>query len=357
MKKERPSPIKWLKQFTSKYPNAWKSIDKVHQFKGKEGIDSWPDWCYCPFLYTYTTLKTLDGGQPVAVIKNGSIKTDYDRLNNYIVANVLAAWRQTQGVYHVNKEVFDSLGKTPITGEIPIEVLYHLPEWCVYIEFPENKVFNPEAKGFFALLDYNVAHSLPELVLLVDYGTFFSPHNLLLNGTISSSFEQTLKTGESDAVKYGMSIDEYRKTFPQPKEYTDNVTKILSPFISLLLYLCSEASDIKSPINEAISFYKTKRSSVKTGFRNLDTYNPKVWEVGYRVGAILNAAKEKTAQPENLSETDSHNSPKPHVRRAHWHGYWVGSGKEKTFTLKWLHPILVGTRTPDEIVATSRNVL
>jgi hypothetical protein len=36
-----------------------------------------------------------------------------------------------------------------------------------------------------------------------------------------------------------------------------------------------------------------------------------------------------------------------HVRRAHWHGYWVGKGR-KDYRLNWVHPMLVGRRSDDE---------
>lgn len=74
-----------------------------------------------------------------------------------------------------------------------------------------------------------------------------------------------------------------------------------------------------------------------------------IWNVGYQLADRLKKAKE--VEPERLDNSTSellsadksltHASPKPHVRRAHWHGYWVGSKSDKRFVLKWLHPILV----------------
>ena len=50
----------------------------------------------------------------------------------------LAAWRVTQGIYRFDPTTFDALWETPVTGDIPTEVLFHLPEWCVYIPTPET---------------------------------------------------------------------------------------------------------------------------------------------------------------------------------------------------------------------------
>lgn len=46
--------------------------------------------------------------------------------------------------------------------------------------------------------------------------------------------------------------------------------------------------------------------------------------------------------PDDMSRI--HAGPRPHVRRAHWHGFWSGprkSEKQRTFSVQWLPPIAV----------------
>ena len=47
-------------------------------------------------------------------------------------------WRVTQGIYRFDPTTFDALWKTPVTGDIPTEVLFYLPEWCAYIPTPDQ---------------------------------------------------------------------------------------------------------------------------------------------------------------------------------------------------------------------------
>src|SRR5437588_915906 len=60
--------------------------------------------------------------------------------------------------------------------------------------------------------------------------------------------------------------------------------------------------------------------------------------VGYRVGAAL---RRRTAPGSERSSTGSGGSPAHHIRRAHYHLYWTGPGRQEP-RIRWLHPILVG---------------
>lgn len=46
---------------------------------------------------------------------------------------------------------------------------------------------------------------------------------------------------------------------------------------------------------------------------------------------------------------------RPHIRRAHWHSFWVGSGDDKKINVKWLPPIAVNL-DDDALPAVVRKV-
>jgi hypothetical protein len=52
------------------------------------------------------------------------------------IAGALATWRVTQGIYCFDSDLAEAIADTPRNGELPADLLFHLPEWCVYIETP-----------------------------------------------------------------------------------------------------------------------------------------------------------------------------------------------------------------------------
>src|SRR3954462_8485818 len=112
-------PGRTLGTFSRLYPDAWKQVDELRA--DRKGLGGWPDWCFLPLAGAYaivspgTTLRSVDQSRPVGIL------------------GALAAWRVTEGIYRFDPTTFEALWKTPVTGEIPTELLVHLPEWCVYV--------------------------------------------------------------------------------------------------------------------------------------------------------------------------------------------------------------------------------
>jgi len=42
-----------------------------------------------------------------------------------------AAWRQGRGIYRLCPELAEALAGTDRDGDLPADLLYRLPEWCV----------------------------------------------------------------------------------------------------------------------------------------------------------------------------------------------------------------------------------
>src|SRR5208337_4031741 len=84
------------------------------------------------------------------------------------ILGALAAWRVTQGIYRFDPTTYDVLWKTPVTGDIPTEVLFHLPEWCVYIPAPDQTWQGSTLNGFFVHLECDMNDRRTELRLVLD---------------------------------------------------------------------------------------------------------------------------------------------------------------------------------------------
>lgn len=114
-----------VEQASRDYPGAWGVLDQFRADRGQQGLPDWPAWCYLPMAAAYAV---VSGGGPRRVAP--------ERAGDVARLAALAAWRMTQGIYRFDPAVFDAVRSTPVAGDIPADVLYRLPEWCVYIETP-----------------------------------------------------------------------------------------------------------------------------------------------------------------------------------------------------------------------------
>lgn len=250
----------------------------------------------------------------------------------------LACWRMTQGVYRIDPAVYAALIDTPLTSEIPTDVLLRLPEWCIYVETPGLRVMLRDGltttalRGAFVRIDSE--NDLNHLVIGLDM-----PEAQVLQ---TQSFVLTPGKPMRDAV-FAAIVEWYTPT-PNSKD-VDGIWLYVGPIINLLLYICSTA-DIRgrhgAPGNPVP--VRTRRD----GLRLFAPDAPRTWDVGVRMGAALRAAYQVE---ETGASGGEHNGPRPHVRRAHWHGFRSGPRKQpdgteiptdaRKFELRWLPPILV----------------
>lgn len=115
--------------------------------------------------------------------------------------------------------------------------------------------------------------------------------------------------------------------------------EVLAGVVGLLLYLCTADADIT-------------RLSVPTTGAVRHAGEVRVVSAGYRIGAALRAHRTASGS-EATSETGTGASPAAHLRRAHWHSYWVGpraQPEQRGLEVRWLSPILVNAERLDGTV-------
>ena len=108
------------------YPGAWRMSDEIRVDKGSSSAPDWPNWCYLP----------LAGWYAVVCADAGVRQLGMDRIGDVAKLAALGSWRATQGIYRFDPALYAAVVDTPVDGDIPCDVLYRLPEWCVYIETP-----------------------------------------------------------------------------------------------------------------------------------------------------------------------------------------------------------------------------
>ena len=310
-------PITHLQAAGKKYPAAWKIIERFRADRGQDDFIDWPDWCYCPMAASYAV---VSGG--------GDGRANLGNLRDVSILSAMSAWRVTQTVYRFDADLYASLIATPVE-KLPVELLYRLPQWCVYIETPgitpaDDAAAGYEQYGFFAHLEYDANTGNPELRLLLDVD---HRHQPLLIPVVLHLTHTTI----SDAIQSALLSARQASGVNIPLPAATKLAADAAPLVSLLLYLCSAQPDYgdKAPPQNP------QPKKTKKGLRLFPPSRPTVMDVGVRIGAALRAGQNSTAAS---SATGQGGSKRPHVRRAHWHLYWTGPGRSVP-KLNWIPPV------------------
>lgn len=301
------------------YPQAWRQMAAFRAAKGSPDLGDWPAWCWVP----------LAGA--MAVASEGRDELIRERAADVGRIGALAAWRQTQGIYILDETLLEAIWQTDLAGEIPVDVLYRLPEWCVYVATPGRAVGPLALAGFFAHIEHDMNDGRTELRLLLDVDAPDGAHlvpvplHVWVPGGLAAAADRARQEAEFQAAAHGSSVDGAALA---------RAGLDCAPLVSLVLYLCSSAAEVR---RKGTTDARPRRL---TGGPPRAANAPTVWDVGYALGPALRAAMNR-AQGESGGGT--HTSPRAHVRRAHWHGYWVGAhgAADRRLDFRWLPPIAV----------------
>jgi hypothetical protein len=217
--------------------------------------------------------------------------------------------------------------------------MYLCLERPVYVETPGQTVGNPSfpLHGFFAHLEWDANTGREELRLVLDLDNHLAPIPLHLGSwTLGDAIRRVLE----ESGRHGVGQ-------PGSADLADALYRCAEPFVSILLYLCSTAAEWAGERPRHPVPKRTKR-----GLRLFPPDKPRVWEVGLRLGAALRIAYQAEGAP---APQETHASPRGHIRRAHWHGFWTGSGEARRLDVRWMPPIPVNL-DPGEGTAVVRPV-
>jgi hypothetical protein len=232
-----------------------------------------------------------------------------------------------------------------------------LPEWSCYVECDRDIAGHP-CHGFFVHLDYDIDERRSELHLLLDNkDDHLTPLVIYLTGTVEEGVEAALKDFDrktrtlANAPAAGAgSID----VIAHLKAHRSD----LEGMISVALYLASANAEIGTSSGEVPA--KPKLTGTKEGPRIFPPDRPRVWDVAIRLGAALRRAQETASKDSDNGELDSgrtHASPRPHIRRAHWHTFLAGPRDgERERRSKWLPPIPVNVTDETPLIPAIRDI-
>lgn len=328
-----------------------KSLDYIHTHNlAKEKL--FPPYCYAPLNLNTGNINDLETQE--------DIKFDW----------LLSIWRKTQGIYRFDNDLLESFNSILTSDmDLPVDPLLNLPEWVIYCDLEDAKIvrkIDPEVKGFLVGINAvelkrgNSSIGATITIGLVSYSDKNDPladlKYKILNFPLYQSLKQSIRLTQIIISSINQdttteSLSELDAKFQDTESY-----KMLNLIFSMLLYLTSQASDIENSSNKALVPKKPKAVKLKNSYKVFPPENASIWNVGYRIGSDLRKAQASLSQQNTTSS--QHSSPRPHIRRAHWHGYWVGSKKENNqkFILKWIPPTLINVTEDNPIVGTIKNI-
>lgn len=340
------APDRWIRQLNRMIPNLWTDLRKTYAdptrlMKPDSGamelLHFVPEWDFMPTMFPFF-LCTVRYGEAYYL----------QHMNEIMTIATLYTWRVSKGVYRFAPEVYDALVNQPLSGDLPCDCLYRLPEWAVYIEAPGLMFERVPLEGFIAHLDYNLFSRDIDLQFALFAKNCDQPRMVALpmgTGSLADALERVDAIDKAfipgNQPHYVGAKEEYRYTF--------------SAMLQLLLYLCSDEPDMP-PIE-----HPQKRRSAS--WRVYPPDEPKVWDVGVRISNVIRGYRHETTLNEQAETTSeqSHASPRPHVRSAHWHTYWTGP-RDAVFpdrkpVIRWLPPMPIGMDWKRELPTNIRRVV
>lgn len=320
--------LNYLATYSRAYPGIWDMAETL-----RLNADEWggtiPPWCYLPASAWMALVEQkhgplTSGNAPVFITNMASL-------------TALSGWRYTQGIYRFHPTVFSALMETSPLGDMPVDVLSRLPEWCVYLEIPGGIAGGFDGVcGAFASLDYISDDARRDFRVLLDFGDRIGQPLVVELGAwpIAEGIE---RTRAAIAAEYPEAADEL------DADFINRATATITAVIQLCLYICSDEPDIDGHTPGSRphypSYIRTKR-----GLRLFPPDRPRVWRMGEETGAAIERGHV-------AASGDDRKGPRPHIRRAHWHGFWSGPIRprpddqkqpERRFGYRWLPPIIVG---------------
>lgn len=311
-----PTPQNHLVEISKLYPRAWAQADDFRS--GRAVLPPWPDWCFLP----------LAGWYSIVCAEHHLESLSLPYLNDMSRLAALGAWRPTQDIFRFEPELYDAVTSTPLDGDMPSDILLRLPAWCVYIETPLLAFGGEPLDGFFVHLEKDMNNGDEELRLLFAYQSGqLSPFPIHIG-------PWSLAEGLARFLQVPSFYTGRSETFG---EHTGQVLNSLRQMINLVLYLCSDSPDMRSDAMPGVfQVHRPAPQKTKKGLRLFPPDKPRLWQVGTTIAARIQASH---------ADAESRTGPSPHIRRAHWHGYWMGSrktGTQRKLEFRWLPPIPVG---------------
>ncbi len=328
MKPASPSLV--CKQLKLAYPDIWSRVDAARRSR------NWPN----------TFFLTLDAARriidkyplpPLACSPSAAGMTEDDVRHNLTTRLCMAAaWRATKGRYRFDPDLLRTVLDARDDEKLPVQLLAQLPEWSLLIE--TGKFDMDGYPREWVTVTLTSSNGRP--AILIDSGLKFAAIIPLSTQSIG------------EALAYHVKHCAVELSPPAREGYTE----LLRRGLLLSTYICAVNADL-SP--DGVRPIQPKVVKTKRGVRVLPAKTVRCWEVGTREGAKIRRVLAMASQAKAAMSDSARHRPRPHIRRAHSHKYWVGSKSDpggQRLVHKWISVTYVNAESPDDLVETTHAV-
>lgn len=332
-------PLEMVNKVANTYNDCWNIVE---HFRNDSQLPKWDGRCYIPIAAGFAIAS--DGIMDPDVLWNSATEA------TLIAAT--AAWRLHKQVYSFDPAMEKVLiSQADQNLKIPIDILNKIPFFCVYIETTTME----DMDGFFVHFESDTNTGELELRFLIVYDdgdilpiSFHLIEGGTINDGINASFE---KANEN---KRALRADKYE--IDDAKDYTRD---LCCKLLQLVLYVCSKNKEmVEDPVQKKITRQPKSFQFIKDKYREVQR-----WNFGEKSGDFIRKFYKTLDFEEEMKKKNEINitnnvksskingtSKRPHLRKAHWHHYWIGSDNEgnRTLELKWMAPMFIHKDDVDE---------
>jgi hypothetical protein len=195
-----------------------------------------------------------------------------------------------------------------------------------------------QAAGFSVFLDWFVLAEQAALTVVFDLDTS-GEQGLVMDWSIPLVERASLRAAINRAVDAARGQPGRPQGLARTLDSDRLLGDLIHPALALTLYLCAGNPDIlPGQPQGAASTAGRKPAGGRIPSK------PQAWEVGWRVGAALRAARQATADTPQRRAATGRVSPRPHIRGSHWQSFRVGPGRPNERTdavIHWIPPVPV----------------
>lgn len=265
-----------------------------------------------------------------------STETNAHATTNRTVARyVFHKWNKTKTIYNFSKTFLAALDGTEDSKSYA-SIFAKMPFPCFAMNLPKNLG-----------VDWCVVYTEPFTTANGKTGThilvYFTYDNYRHCGFCHTPCEDGANFDKSIMDVQIEKLQEYNGTELDDEErYQAAALQATVSYyvVRACYYLASKNAEIKE-----VKLSKSKRPLVRVLKNeppkrvNINTY-----DIGYRIGKAfeqqLRRKEDEIPCSEQMQSAPTSRTVRSHVRRAHWHHYWVGEGRTR-LEVRWIEPVFV----------------